>query len=61
MKDLTFITEARTENTGGNCMNDILTLEDNTCLVISEDMICWYADKDSYENGEEPTRYIDRF
>jgi hypothetical protein len=57
----TFVKSISTESTGGNVMNDIITLDDSKIIVISNDMIGYYNSLESYENNEEPTYFIERY
>ena len=44
-----YIKDIATYNTGGGCMNDIITLKDDTVLVISEDCIGLYKNITEYD------------
>ena len=50
MTEMTFVKEMYTQNTGGWIMCDVLTLEDGTVLVISEEVIALYPSHDAWEN-----------
>jgi hypothetical protein len=42
------ITKIETENTGGGCMVDILTLWNGKVIVISEDYVAAYQSKEAF-------------
>lgn len=52
MTNSTFITEISTEQTGGGVMNDFLTMDDGTVLVICDHMIALYNSIEDYYAGE---------
>lgn len=51
MENLTFITKAWTENTGGNIMIDFIELNDGRVIAISEDSTGIYKDMIHFDNG----------
>ena len=58
--NLEWVEEFGTWDSGGGQILDILTLKDGRVLVISEDAIVLYADKNDLEEGaakERPTIY----
>jgi hypothetical protein len=61
MNNLTFIKSAETEQTGGGVMNDIIILDDGTCIVIDYNAIGYYKNYNCYADGIEPIKLIDRY
>ena len=53
MNDLTFISSTDTENTGGGYMVDRVHLKDGLILIITDELIACYSDRD-YQLGLEP-------
>lgn len=58
---LTFVKTAYTEQTGGGIMNDQLHLINGKLLVISDDLVCLYDNKEQYNTGtpSPQTIYLD--
>ena len=52
----TYIQDVRTENTGGGCMVDFVTLTDGRVIAINDEMLCMYESEkhfwDSVDSGE---------
>ena len=48
---LTYVQEMYTQDTGGGFLCDILILDDNRVLVISEEAIVLYKDLDTWESN----------
>jgi hypothetical protein len=55
-----FIDSVTSETTGGNIMNDIITLKDFKVLVITHEAIYYFTSIDSYESNEDPLFTIER-
>lgn len=53
MENLTYIGSVDTENTGGNVMNDRVHLKNGLILVITDELVACYADRD-YQLGLDP-------
>jgi len=47
------ITKIETQNTGGGCMVDIITLHCGRVLVINEDHVCMYENEDAFYASSE--------
>jgi len=47
-------------NSGGNIYLDFITLKDGTLLVVSEDAIGLYLNRDAFDNGENPIQFKQR-
>jgi hypothetical protein len=59
--DMEHIKDIESWDSGGEQVLDILSLKDGRVLVISEDAVVLYADKDDLEEGEakeRPTIYL---
>lgn len=56
----TFIKSVEMLQTGVYIMNEVITLEDDTVLVISEDGIYFYKSLEDYYTCAEETIYIER-
>lgn len=55
------VREVETQDTGGGCVVDVLTLVDGRVLVIADDAIALYASMAHWQqSGECPEPYIDR-
>jgi hypothetical protein len=52
VKSMSFVKKLSTENTGGGVMCDFITLDDETILVVSDELICLYKDMEAFEAGE---------
>jgi len=52
----TYVTKIETENTGGGCMVDFVTLWDGRVIAINDEMLCMYESLkhfwDSVDSGE---------
>lgn len=48
-----FIDSVTTENTGGNVFNDIVHLKNGMVLVIADEVVACYSDRD-YQLGLDP-------
>jgi len=55
----TFVQSIETVNTGGNVMNDVITLNNGTVIAISEEIICLYGSREAYEDNYIPHSFMD--
>lgn len=53
MSNLTFIESTETHDTGGNVMNDVIHLKSGMILVVTDEVVCCYSDRD-YQLGLDP-------
>lgn len=51
IEDFEYIKDFRSEDTGGGFVCDVLTLEDGTVLVISEEAIVLYSSLEAWEDN----------
>ncbi|MFA5152994.1 MAG: hypothetical protein WC554_10570 [Clostridia bacterium] len=56
-----YIKKIETVSTGGNTKNDIITLKDNTVLIISYDTLYFYKSLKDYINNELPKETLDLY
>jgi hypothetical protein len=56
----TFIKSVQMLQTGGYIMNEVITLEDDSVIVICEDAIFFYKNIVDYETGENHISCIER-
>lgn len=56
------VKEINTIDTGGNISNDVIVLKDDSVVVITSDVICYYRTMDDYENNtNDEVGSINRF
>ena len=54
------IVSIETVNTGGNVINDIIVLKDDSICVITSDAIYYFCNREDYDNCDE-SKFISRF
>jgi hypothetical protein len=56
----TFIKSTEMLQTGGYIMNEVITLDDDSVIVICEDAVFYYKNISDYESGENHIMYAER-
>jgi len=51
---MVFVTEVRSEDTGGGFQCDVLVLADNTVLIVGEDSVVLYSSLEAWEQNLVP-------